>query len=113
MPDEVAFEAIDQRVAPLDHRRFRQVVYPGDEDVLVMRAIEDADLALLRQPFADPPQEAVPPFFRGRRLERGDPDALGVEAADDVGDRAVLAAGVHALQHQQHGVLRRGVAHLL
>ena len=43
--------------------------------------------ALLRQALADPPQEAVAALFGRRRLERGDQHALGVDVADDVGDR--------------------------
>ncbi len=40
-------------------------------------------------------------LLRGRYLERGDSDALGVDSLENVPDRAVLAARVHPLEHHQ------------
>ena len=48
-----------------------------------------------------PPQEVVVRFLRGRCLERRDPRALGVKAAHDVANRAVLARAVHPLKHHE------------
>ena len=52
------------------------------------------------------PQEVVRELLLGRRLERHDPHAERVDPAEDVLDGAVLAAGVHRLQHEEHATLR-------
>ena len=70
-----------------------------------MGAVEDADVARLRQRVADPPQEAVLALLGGRRLEAGDLHALRVDQPDGVAQHAALARGVHPLQHQQHPAL--------
>jgi hypothetical protein len=48
-------------------------------------------------------------LLRARRLERPDLAALRVHALEDALDRAVLAAGVHRLQHYQHAAPVLGV----
>ncbi len=78
----------------------------NDEDVLVMRAIEDPDLALARRVPVDTPQEVVTELLRGRDLERGDRAALRVECLHDLGDRAVLACGIDALEDDKDRVFR-------
>ena len=42
---ELLLELVDRAVAALDLLRLRQLVDAHDEDVLVVRAVEDADLA--------------------------------------------------------------------
>ena len=82
---------------------------PDDQDLLVVRAVEDPDVAALRELPGVPPQVVVVEV-RGRRdLEAVDLDALGVDPAHDVADRPVLAGGVHRLEHDDDavGVLRR------
>ena len=85
-----------------------QLVHPDDQDVLVVGAVEDADVARLRQGVADPPQEVVLALLGGRRLEAGDLHALRVDQADRVAQHAALARGVHALEHQQDAALGPG-----
>ena len=53
-------------------------------------------------------REVVATLLLGRLLERGDLDALGVHRADGVLDRAALARGVHALQHDQQAARAAG-----
>jgi hypothetical protein len=73
-----------------------------DEHVLVVRAVEDADLALARNLLVDPPQVVVRELLRCRHLERGDNAALRVERLHHLLDGAVLARRVDALEHDQH-----------
>jgi hypothetical protein len=47
-----------------------------------------------RRRLVDPPEEVVRELVVVRRLERGDVDALRIQPAEHVLDRAVLAAGV-------------------
>ena len=99
---QLGLEGVDRVVAALDLVLRGQLVHPDDQHVLVVAAVEDADAPLGRQRLADPPQEVVLQLLLGRRLERGDPHALGVDQADGVPEHAALPGGVHALQHQQH-----------
>ena len=72
---------------------------PGGDDVLVVRAVHHAE---------DPPRRASSWMRQGsrgrdrpcRRLEVHDRAALWVETGEHAADRAVLARGVHALQHE-------------
>jgi hypothetical protein len=61
----------------------------------------------------DPPQKIVGPLDLAGRLERVHAGAERIEAAHDVFDRAVLAGGVAALQHDQEAALATGVEALL
>ena len=63
----------------------------------------------LRGGAADAPEEIVGQFVHARLLERRDLAALRIEAPHDVADRAVLAGGVHPLEHQQQRAAILGV----
>src|SRR5207302_2373680 len=78
-----------------------------------MGPIEDPDVALLGKSLADPPQETMALLFRRRRLEGADEHRLRVHVPDDVGDRSVLAAGVHGLEHDQQSTLALRIEPLL
>ncbi len=106
--DELPLELVDRGVASLDLLGGRELAHPGDQHVLVVRAVEDPDVAGLGQGPADPPQEVVAQLRLRRRLERGDPHALGVHQPDGVAQHAALAGGVHALQDQQQATGRAG-----
>ena len=58
---------------------------------------------------ADAPEEVVGQLVDAGLLERGDLAALRIEAPHHVADRAVLAGGVHALQHQQQRAAVLGI----
>ena len=83
------------------------------QHLLVVGAVEDADLAALRQRLGGAPEEIVLEFFRARLLEGMHVDALRIEARHHVLDDAVLAGGVHRLQHDQHRPGAAGVKPLL
>ena len=59
------------------------------------------------------PQVVVAELGRRRRLERGNPAALGVQALEDGTDDAVLAGGVETLEHEQNAVAGLRVEPLL
>ncbi len=83
------------------------------DDLLVVRAVEDADLAAGGQRELAPPQPVVRQLHLARLLERGHPHALRVQAAHDVLDRAVLARGVHRLEDHEQRPAPLGVQPLL
>ena len=83
--------------------RRHQLPHPYGQHVLVVRPVEHADVAGRRQRRRDPPQEVRGPA----RPRSAAPNALictpsGFSAPTTLRDRAVLAAAVHRLQHQQH-----------
>jgi len=110
---QLGLEAVDLRVAALDHVVRCEAVDAGDQDVLVVRAVEDAEQARPGRGATDAPEEVVAELLGRRRLERLDADALGVEPAHHVLDGPVLAAGVHALEHDEHGAALLGPEPLL
>ena len=94
-------ELVDLGVAGLPHVLRHELVDPDDQHVLVLRPVEDADHPRTRYLSLDPGQVVLAALGLGRRLEGLDPDALRVDQADRVPDRAALAGGVHSLQHDQ------------
>src|SRR5215218_7581138 len=87
-------EVVDVPVATAPDGLGGEFVDADHEHVLVVGAVEDADLAVARRVRMDAPQEVVRELERRGLLERDDAHALRVHAAEDVLDRAVLAAGV-------------------
>ena len=83
------------------------------EHVLVVRPVEDADPAALRQAPHVPPEEVVVQLLGRRLLEAEDLAALRIDAGHDVLDRAVLAGRVHRLEDDQDGVSVVGVEQVL
>ena len=84
----------------LPQQHFR--MHAHHQHLLVMGAVEDADMSALRQPLGGAPEEIMCEFLVARRLERMDLAALRIDGAHHVLDDAVLAGRVHALQHDQH-----------
>jgi len=73
-------------------------VDPDDEHLLVVRPVEDPDLAPGGQGTGVAPQVVVAELRRRRDLETADAHTLRVHPAHDVPDRPVLAACVQRLQ---------------
>jgi hypothetical protein len=71
-------------------------------------AVEDADLAALRQCRVDAPEEVVRELGRRRGFERDRAAALGVDTGEDLADDTVLARGIEALEDQEEAVLPLG-----
>src|SRR6266852_1930828 len=111
--DDLLLEAVDEVVATLDNVERGQAVDANDQHVFVVRSVEYPDFAGLGQATADPPEKAVALLLGSGLFERRDLDRLRVQVADYVGDRAVLPARVHALQHDQERALALCVELLL
>src|SRR4029450_7048675 len=79
-------------------------VHPDDQHLLVVRPIEDADLAARWQPFLVAAQEVLVELERRGDLEALYPHALRVEAAHHVADRPVLACRIERLKHNHDAV---------
>jgi hypothetical protein len=68
---------------------------------LVVRPVEDADPPAFGQALHAAPHEVVLQLLLRRRLEAVDLRGLGIESAEDVLDRAVLAGAVHRLKDEE------------
>src|SRR5690348_12182962 len=73
-----------------------------DEHLLVVRAVEDPDLAALRQPPRVAPQEVMVELLGRRDLEAVHRDSLRVDTAHHVPDRPVLARRIEGLKYDEH-----------
>ena len=78
-----------------------KVMHPAHQHFLVIRTVEDADVAPLGQAAVDPPEIIVVQLLRRGLLEGVYLHALRVEAAHHVLDGAVLPRGIHGLKDQQ------------
>jgi hypothetical protein len=107
--DEQLLEIVDQLVAFRPDRFRNQIVHPHDEDVFVMRAVEDDDLALGRRPLMRAPEKVVRRFLGARLLETEHRRALRIHAAEQVADDAILAGRVERLQDDQQRLVAVGV----
>ena len=77
---------------------------PDDQDLFVVRPVENLDHPASWECCCGAPQEVVFEFF-GRRLFEGfDVAALGIDSGHDVSDRAVFAGGIHGLEDDQQGM---------
>src|SRR5271166_3578394 len=91
--EKALFEIIDQLITPLPDFLGNKLVYTHHEDVLVLRPIENDDLAFLRRLLLDAPEKVMLRLlFRGR-FESMDARALWVHRAEDVIDGSVLPGG--------------------
>ena len=98
---EHLLEFVDVLVALAPDLLGDQVVHAHDEHVLVVAAVEDGDLALAgRSRWTRQRKSCSSSSALG--LLNGDAHAERADAVDDVLDRAVLARGVHPLEHDQH-----------
>ena len=96
--DEVLLEIVDEVVAPRPDLFGDEVVDTDDEDVFIVRPIEDDDLASPRRMLMCTPQEVVRGLFAGRHLEAVHARPLRVHCAEDVIDRSVFARAVEPLE---------------
>ena len=87
---EHALEIADLRVARLPHLLRHQVVTANDQDVFVVAAIEDDDLARRRHLRVHAPEIVVVELQLRRLFEGDSADTLRADAAHHVTDRAIL-----------------------
>jgi len=88
-------------------------VYAGDQHLLVVGSIEDADLSARREVPRSAPKEVVLQLGGAGVLEAEHLAALGIDPRHHVPDGAVLPCRVHRLKDQQHSVAVTGVEELL
>ena len=88
-------------------------MHAHDQALLVVGAVEDGDLAALRQRAEAPPEKAMRAVHARGLLEAAHVDARGVDAAEDVADRRVFAGRVHGLQDHDDALACLGVQTVL
>src|ERR1700684_2290192 len=77
-------------------------MYANHEHLLVVRAVEDANLTAPRETLCVTPEEIVIELLCRRYLEAVHGNALRVHPTHHVADRPILSSGVERLQHHQH-----------
>ena len=100
-------------IAATPNRFLHQAMHAHDQDILVVAAVEDHDLAFARRVLVDAPQIVMGEFVFGGGLKARHPYTGRVHALKDMANDAVLAAGVHGLQHDQYLMLPLGKEDLL
>src|SRR5690606_34495238 len=103
----LALERVDLVVSSLPDALGNQRPHPRDQHVLVMGAVEDAQLATARKRLVDAPEEMVPFLLGGGDAERMVIDPLRIDLTDDVPDHPAFSRGVHTLEDEKD---RPGVA---
>jgi hypothetical protein len=110
---EAAFEVIDLVIALRPDGFCNQVVDPNDQNIFVLRAIEDSDFTLCGSLSFNAPQKIVSEFLLSRLFEVGYMAAIGIHRADDVLDDSIFAAGIEGLKDDQQRALAFGKEALL
>ncbi len=119
---EVPLVLTDRLVAVLEQPVEVSVVHVGqalvaqirgvdahDQDLLVVRAVEDADASSLGESPGGAPQEVMVELLGARLLEGEDLAAGGVDAGHDGANGPILACGVHRLEDEEQRVAVVGV----
>ena len=103
--DQPVLEVVDRAVTPVDLGGGGEAAYPGDQHVLVVAPVEDADHAGLGCVRSIAPEEVVPLLVPRGGLERRQADPLRVQQPGAVLDDPTLAGGVHPLENEQNAPL--------
>ena len=88
-------------------------MHAGDQNLLVIGAVEDADPPAFGQIAGGAPEKVVFQFGGAGMLEAEHLAALRIDPGHHVLDGAVLSGGIHRLKDQQDGVAVGGVEQLL
>jgi hypothetical protein len=110
---EKALELVNVFEAAVGNIAGDELVDARREDVLVVRAVEDADHSTRWHLGVGAPEKVVAGFEWGGHLEGSDIAALGINSREDVADGAVLACGVHALEDDEQGLGLAGIKDFL
>jgi hypothetical protein len=103
-----------RQVEQLPASVIRQLAMSGlRDDLVVVRAVENADLTSARRDGVKAPEVVVAALEVGRLLERCHPAGLRVHGSEHVPNDRVLAAGIHRLQHHQQRLLLLGIERVL
>lgn len=95
------FKCIDLVVTARPDVLVDQIMDSHDENVFVMRTVEDTNVASGRDCSVDAPKIIVSQFTVAGSLEGGYMAALGVNSREDVANGAVLAPCVHGLKDNE------------
>ena len=84
-----------------------KIVHTGNQHILVMRTIKDAHHTFRRCNFMNAPQKIVCQFFSRGNLKRNDIAPLWINMRKYMANGAILATGIHSLQHDEHTMMLR------
>src|ERR1019366_1944495 len=107
------FKLVDLVVTPRPDILGNEVVDAYDENIFVMRAVENPDIAVLGNGLVYAPEKIVRGFLGRWRFEWRDGASLRVHAGHYVPNRAVFSGGIDSLKNDQQGVFVLGVEQVL
>jgi dTMP kinase len=110
---EHLFEVVDLCVTLGPLRLRDEIVDSNDEDVFILGAVENPDVADRRDCFVNSPKKIVRGLFGGGLLERSDVATLRIDAGHYVADGAVFPRRIEALQDDEEGALFLGIEAIL
>jgi hypothetical protein len=90
-----------------------ELVDVRDEDVFVVRTVEDLDHSASGDLGVDAPEEVMQGLLGGGLPKAGYVAALWIDAREDVADGPIFAGRVHALQNDQESLLLACIENLL
>ena len=80
-----------------------QILDPHDQDVFVVRSIEDRDHSFSGSTLVDPPEEVMGLFFLAGHLERIGAAALWIHSSQHLTDQTIFAGRVGSLRFSVAG----------
>ncbi len=84
-------------------------MHAGDQHLLVIGPVEDADAPPFRQAASRAPEKIMFQLLGARLLEAENLAALGIDTGHHVLDGAILARGIHRLENHQEGISVAGI----
>ena len=88
-------------------------MHADDQHLLIVGAVEDADLPTSRQIACRPPKRVVLQFCGAGMLEAEHLATLRIDPRHHMADRAVFSSGIHRRKDQQDGIAIVRVERLL
>src|ERR1700758_102635 len=110
---KVSFKPIDLAISSFPNFLGNEFVHPHDQNIFVLRTIEDADRAFFRYCLVNTPKEVVGQLFAIWYLKRGHRTALRTDTGHHVANGSVFASSIHALQNDQKCAFFFGVEQIL
>src|ERR1700676_5044974 len=110
---KVSFKPIDLAISSLPNFLGNEFVHPNNQNIFVLRTIEDADHAFFGHSLVNTPKEVVGQLFAIRYLKGDHRTSLRTDTRHHMADGSVLAGSIHPLQNNQKRTFFFGIKQIL